>query len=53
MGHAGAIIEGGAGTHASKVAALKQAGVTVIDNLSEIGARVAAAFRKADLRKLG
>ena len=37
MGHAGAIVEGGAGTHASKVAALKAAGVTVVENLSEIG----------------
>ncbi|MDD2806716.1 MAG: succinate--CoA ligase subunit alpha [Elusimicrobiales bacterium] len=42
MGHAGAIVEGGAGTHASKVEALKKAGATVVDNLSEIGAAVAA-----------
>ncbi|MHB0997036.1 MAG: succinate--CoA ligase subunit alpha [Elusimicrobiales bacterium] len=41
MGHAGAIVEGGAGTHASKVEALKKAGATVVDNLSEIGAAVA------------
>ena len=40
MGHAGAIVEGGAGTHASKVAALKAAGVTVVENLSEIGVRL-------------
>ncbi|MBI5630976.1 MAG: succinate--CoA ligase subunit alpha [Elusimicrobia bacterium] len=45
MGHAGAIIEGGAGTHASKVAALRQAGVTVVENLSEIGAAAARALR--------
>ncbi len=37
MGHAGAIIEGGSGTHASKVEALKKAGITVVENLSEIG----------------
>lgn len=41
MGHAGAIVEGGAGTHASKVEALEKAGATVVDNLSEIGAAVA------------
>ena len=41
MGHAGAIVEGNAGTHASKVEALKKAGATVVDNLSEIGAAVA------------
>ena len=41
MGHAGAIIEGGSGTHAAKTQALASAGVTVIENLSEIGATVA------------
>jgi len=41
MGHAGAIVEGNSGTHASKVEALKAAGATVVDNLSEIGAAVA------------
>jgi len=45
MGHAGAIVEGNAGTHASKVAALKKAGATVVDNLSEIGAAVAAQLK--------
>ncbi len=44
MGHAGAIIEGGSGTHASKVEALKKAGITVIDNLSAIGETVAKAL---------
>ncbi len=47
MGHAGAIVEGGAGTHASKVEALKKAGATVVDNLSEIGAAVAARLKPA------
>ncbi len=46
MGHAGAIVEGGAGTHASKVEALKKAGATVVDNLSEIGAAVAAGLKR-------
>lgn len=41
MGHAGAIVEGGAGTHASKIAAMRAAGVTVVENLSEIGETVA------------
>jgi succinyl-CoA synthetase alpha subunit len=46
MGHAGAIIEGGSGTHASKVKALREAGVTVIENLSEIGGTVAKALKQ-------
>jgi succinyl-CoA synthetase alpha subunit len=46
MGHAGAIIEGGSGTHASKVSALREAGVTVVDNLNEIGATVAKALQQ-------
>ncbi len=46
MGHAGAIVEGGAGTHAGKVAALKECGVTTIENLSDIGATVARALKK-------
>ncbi|MCX5789001.1 MAG: succinate--CoA ligase subunit alpha [Elusimicrobia bacterium] len=41
MGHAGAIIEGGSGTHAAKTQALQAAGITVIENLSQIGETVA------------
>ena len=41
MGHAGAIIEGGSGTHAAKTHALQAAGITVIENLSQIGETVA------------
>ncbi len=41
MGHAGAIVEGGAGTHAGKVEALAAAGVTVVENLSDMGRTVA------------
>lgn len=46
MGHAGAIIEGGSGTHASKVKALREAGITVIENLSDIGTTVAKALKQ-------
>ncbi|MEK7390460.1 MAG: succinate--CoA ligase subunit alpha [Elusimicrobiota bacterium] len=45
MGHAGAIVEGGSGTHASKLKAMREAGITIIDNLSEIGETVAKARR--------
>jgi succinyl-CoA synthetase alpha subunit len=51
MGHAGAIVEGGAGTHASKVEALRKAGATVVDNLSEIGTAVAAGLKPAPKAK--
>ncbi|MEK7656428.1 MAG: succinate--CoA ligase subunit alpha [Elusimicrobiota bacterium] len=44
MGHAGAIIEGGKGTHASKVEALQRVGIRVVDNLSGIGEAVAGAM---------
>jgi succinyl-CoA synthetase alpha subunit len=47
MGHAGAIIEGGTGTHAAKVLALKDAGAAVVENLSELGAAAAAKLRPA------
>ncbi len=40
--HAGAIVEGGRGTHAGKVEALRRAGATVVDTFDELPARVAA-----------
>ena len=40
MGHAGAIITGGKGTGASKLAALKAAGVEVVASPSEMGQRM-------------
>jgi succinyl-CoA synthetase alpha subunit len=45
MGHAGAIITGGKGTAAEKMAALEQAGVKVVRNPAEIGETVQAALR--------
>ncbi len=45
MGHAGAIVEGSAGTHASKIEALKAAGATVVENLSEIGQTVVRSLK--------
>jgi succinyl-CoA synthetase alpha subunit len=37
MGHAGAIISGGKGTAADKMAALKAAGIAVVPTPAEIG----------------
>ncbi len=41
MGHAGAIISGGQGTAAEKMAVLRAAGIHVVDSPAAIGARVA------------
>ena len=46
MGHAGAIISGGKGTAAEKVAALKDAGIEVADSPADMGEAVARAMAK-------
>jgi succinyl-CoA synthetase alpha subunit len=47
MGHAGAIISGGKGTAAEKVAALKDAGIEVADSPADMG----VAMQRAIARK--
>jgi succinyl-CoA synthetase alpha subunit len=44
--HAGAIIEGGRGTHAGKVKALRQAGATVVDAFGELPSAVVENLKK-------
>jgi succinyl-CoA synthetase alpha subunit len=46
MGHAGAIISGGKGTAAEKVAALKEAGIEVADSPADMGAAVKKAMER-------
>jgi succinyl-CoA synthetase alpha subunit len=38
MGHAGAIISGSSGTAQGKIKAMREAGITVVENLGEMGA---------------
>lgn len=40
MGHAGAIISGGSGKASHKIAAMREAGITVCDSPADIGARI-------------
>jgi len=47
MGHAGAIVAGGRGTAAEKMAALKAAGATIIESPAAIGQTVRDALRSA------
>jgi succinyl-CoA synthetase alpha subunit len=47
MGHAGAIISGSSGTAQGKIKAMQEAGITVVENLGEMGAIAKKAFAKA------
>lgn len=47
MGHAGAIISGGKGTAAEKVAALQDAGIEIADGPADMGAAIQRAMKRA------
>ena len=51
MGHAGAIISGGKGTAAEKMAAMKKAGILVVESPAEIGNTMLKAIQKLQLKK--
>jgi succinyl-CoA synthetase alpha subunit len=51
MGHAGAIISGGKGTAAEKMAAMKKAGILVIESPAEIGITMLKAIEKLNTKK--
>jgi len=52
MGHAGAIISGGKGTAAEKMAAMKKAGIHVVENPAEIGITMFKALKKKKKKKV-
>ncbi len=47
MGHAGAIISGSSGTAQGKIKAMREAGITVVENLGEMGQIAKDAFASA------
>jgi succinyl-CoA synthetase alpha subunit len=47
MGHAGAIIAGGKGTAAEKIAAMKKAGIKVSESPADIGTTMLKALESA------
>ncbi len=49
LGHAGAIISGGKGTAADKVAALEAAGVTVVSSPAQMGEAMKCLFEQRGL----
>lgn len=52
MGHAGAIISGGKGTAGEKMAAMKKAGILVVENPAEIGITMLKAIKKKTSSKI-
>src|ERR1043165_7533601 len=50
--HAGAIIEGGRGTHAGKAKALREAGAIVVDSFGELPAAVVAILKRMNGQSL-
>src|SRR5215471_13764141 len=52
LSHAGAIIEGGRGTHAGKVTALREAGATVVDAFGELPGAVVEILKKLNGQSL-
>ncbi|MCI0569677.1 MAG: succinate--CoA ligase subunit alpha [Myxococcaceae bacterium] len=51
MGHAGAIISGGKGTAAEKIAAMRDAGFVMADSPSELGTTLQEALRRGPAKK--
>jgi len=51
MGHAGAIISGGKGTAAEKMAAMKKAGIKVVDSPAEMGSAMLKAINALRTKK--
>ena len=51
MGHAGAIISGGKGTAAEKMAVMKKSGIKVIESPAEIGITMKRALEKSNSKK--